>query len=229
MLLAGLLDYFIEDIFRQYSSENVLLQEIIFIIILVFLLSLVILFTYKKAYQTTVYNRSFAISLPIIAMVTSIIIISVSSNIILSLGMVGALSIVRFRTAIKNPFDLAFLFWAVGLGVTSGAGLRDVAILMTIVISAAIFILIALETFVSSYFLIIRANSVHDEEEILAEVKKIYGSFNLRNKTVRDGKLDLTLEVRSKEDKYTLVNSIKNIESVHTVMLLSHQGDYISE
>jgi len=229
MILAGILDLFSQDVFGQYSTEGIPLEEIIFIVFAVFLLSLIILFTYKRAYQTTVYNRSFALSLPIVAMVTSVIIISVSSNIILSLGMVGALSIVRFRTAIKNPFDTVFMFWAVGLGVTSGAGLILVAVISTLAISLVIFLLIALETFVTSYFLIIRANSVDFEKDILDEITRIYGKFTLRNKTIKNGKLDLTLEVRSKEEKVDMVNTIKNIDSVLSVSLLSHNGDYISE
>ncbi|MBN2604530.1 MAG: DUF4956 domain-containing protein [Bacilli bacterium] len=212
-----------------FTSQNVSPEAVVFNILSVFLLSLVILFTYKKSYQTTVYNRSFAISLPISAMVTSVIIISVSSNIILSLGMVGALSIVRFRTALKNPFDTVFMFWAIGLGVTSGAGLTLVALISTIVISAAIFILIALELFETSYFLIIRADSKEDETEIMKKVESIYGRSTLRNKTVKDSGLDLTLEIRSKDKKYSEVNQIKDIKSVKSVVLLSHQGDYISE
>ena len=106
-----------QDILELYNAQNIRLESIIFNVIVVFIFSLIILYTYKKSYQTTVYNRSLAIGLPIIAMVTSIIIISVASNIILSLGMVGALSIVRFRTALKNPLDTVFMFWAVGLGI----------------------------------------------------------------------------------------------------------------
>lgn len=202
---------------------------IIFTILSVFVLSLIILFTYKHSYQTTVYNRSFAVSLPVVAMVTSVIIISVSSNIILSLGMVGALSIVRFRTALKNPFDTVFMFWAVGLGITSGARLLNIAFFSTVLISLAIFILIALEVFVSSYFLIIRADSTDDEELIFKKVTEIYGKHTLRNKTIKDGSLDLTIEVRSKDKKYDQINRIKEIKSVRSIVLLSHQGDYISE
>ena len=182
---------FINDLLEQgtfglYSSETLSIEQIVFIIFMVFLLSLLILFTYKNSYQTTVYSKSFAISLPIIAMVISVIIISVSSNIILSLGMVGALSIVRFRTAIKNPFDTVFVFWAVGLGVTAGAGLVLVAVVSTVMIMVAIFLLIALEMFTNSYFLIIRSNDMKHEEAIIKEVEKIYGKFTLRNKTVKN-------------------------------------------
>ena len=162
-------------------------------------------------------------------MVTSVIIISVSSNIILSLGMVGALSIVRFRTALKNPFDTVFMFWAVGLGITSGAGLVLIAFISTILISSSIFLLIALEVFVSSYFLIVRADSTEDEELIFEKIEEIYGKHTLRNKTVKDNSLDLTIEIRSKDKKYDKVNEIKEIKSVKSVVLLSHQGDYISE
>ncbi len=215
------------DVNTYTSSVDPL--AIMFTILSVFALSLIILFTYKKSYQTTVYNRSFAISLPVTAMVTSVIIISVSSNIILSLGMVGALSIVRFRTALKNPFDTVFMFWAVGLGITSGAGLVFIAVISTVLISASIFALIALEIFVSSYFLIIRADSTSEEELIIDKITEIYGKHTLRNKTIKDNSLDLTIEVRSKDKKYSRVNELKEIKSVKSIILLSHQGDYISE
>lgn len=233
MLLAGINDFLQtllgDDIMNTYNSDSISYESIIFIIIGVFILSLFILFTYKKTYQTTVYNKSFAVSLPLLAMITSIIIIAVSSNIILSLGMVGALSIVRFRTAIKNPLDTVFMFWAVGLGITAGAGLLIVAVISTLIIGGALFLLVWLEVFVQSYFVIVRANSYENEELILEAMKDIYGRFTLRNKTVKKNQLDLTFEVRSKEDKYTLINSIQNIESVQSVILLSHQGDYIAE
>lgn len=225
----SIMDLFNQDIIDLYNQQNVSLEAILFNIIVVFLLSLIILFTYKKSYQTTVYNRSFAISLPISAMVTSVIIVSVASNIILSLGMVGALSIVRFRTALKNPFDTVYMYWAIGLGITVGAGLILVAIIATVVIAGAIFLLILMEVFVSSYFVIVRATDSSEEEHILSEVKGIYGKYTLRNKTIKDGSLDLTLEVRSKEDKTLLLNQVKEIKSVTSVIVLSHQGDYISE
>jgi uncharacterized membrane protein YhiD involved in acid resistance len=222
----------VSDIFGDLSSATateVPVLTIVFSLLSVFLLSLIILFTYRKSYQTTVYNRSFAISLPIVSMVTAVIIISVSSNIILSLGMVGALSIVRFRTALKNPFDTVFMFWAVGLGITVGAGLITIAAVSTIIIAVVIVLLIALEMFVSSYFLIIRATNYHNEDLILDEVQNIFGKYTVRNKTIKDNNLDLTIEVRTKSERISIVNSIKEIESVKSVILLSHQGDYIAE
>lgn len=224
-----ILELFGLDVYGLGTEQVLSIDQIIFIIFAVFLLSLVILFVYKRTYQTTVYNKSLAISIPVIAMIISVIIISVSSNIILSLGMVGALSIVRFRTAIKNPFDTVFVFWAVGLGVTAGAGLMTVALASTILISAAIFMLLAMEVFVQSYYLIIRCDNVENEEVILKNVKEIYGKYSLRNKTVRNNTLDVTLEVRSKEDKTIMVNKLAKIDGVKSVVLLSHQGDYISE
>jgi len=222
----------VSDIFGDLSSATateVPVLTIVFSLLSVFLLSLIILFTYRKSYQTTVYNRSIAISLPIVSMVTAVIIISVSSNIILSLGMVGALSIVRFRTALKNPFDTVFMFWAVGLGITVGAGLITIAAVSTIIIAVVIVLLIALEMFVSSYFLIIRATNYHNEDLILDEVQNIFGKYTVRNKTIKDNNLDLTIEVRTKSERISIVNSIKEIESVKSVILLSHQGDYIAE
>ncbi len=228
-MLISIQDLISQDIVELYSSQNVSIPVIIYNIIMVLLLSMVILFVYKKSYQTTVYNRSFAMSLPITAMVTSVIIISVASNIILSLGMVGALSIVRFRTALKNPFDTVFMFWSVGLGITVGAGLILVAGISTFLIGAAILLLIYMETFTNSFFLIIRANSLEAEEAILDEVQRTYKKYTLKNKTVRNGKVDLTLEVRSKQNKSEAVNAIAGIENVSSVVLLSHTGDYIAE
>ena len=228
-MLTSIQDLFNQDLFELYNAQDIPLDLFVFNIIVVFVLSLLILFTYKKAYQTTVYNRSFAVSLPIVAMVTAVIIISVASNIILSLGMVGALSIVRFRTALKNPFDTIFMFWAVGLGITIGAGLIVIGVLSTFLISAAVFLLIYLEIFVSSYFLIIRLEDTETEVQVLEAIKLIYKKYNLKNKTVKQNQIDLTLEVRSKEDKSLLVNKIQKIGSVKSVILLSHNGDYISE
>lgn len=228
-MLVSIQEFFSQDIIELYNEQGVSLSDVTVNILWVFLFSLIILFVYKRSYQTTVYNRSFALSLPIASMVTSVIIISVASNIILSLGMVGALSIVRFRTALKNPFDTVFMFWSIGLGITVGAGLILIAGISTVLISVAIILLTALEVFTSSYFLIIRTSSTEHEGAILKEVKNIYGTYTLKNKTVRKDKIDLTLEVRSRENKSVLVNKIATIETVSSVVLLSHTGDYISE
>jgi uncharacterized membrane protein YhiD involved in acid resistance len=231
MILASVQEWITEFLDVDVSELALSVEQIVFSIVIVFLMSLLILLTYKLSYQTTVYNRSFAISLPIVALVTNIIIISVSTNVILSLGMVGALSIVRFRTAIKNPFDTVFLFWAVGLGVTAGAGLFPLSIASTFVIGLLIFMLLWLETFVDSYFLIVRLdNTTKDvEQQVMDEIKTIYKKYTLRNKTVKDNSVDLTLEVRNKEDKTLFINQLKQIPGVKSVILLSHQGDYISE
>lgn len=226
-MLASIQDLLNEGLLD--SSPTFDFTNFLYSMIAVFVLSLVILGVYKKSYQTTVYNRSFAISLPVTAMITAMIIATVSSNIMLSLGMVGALSIVRFRTAIKNPYDTVFMFWSVGLGITGGANLILIAIVSTLLITTMIFMLIQLEFFIDSYFLIIRVDSLENEEEILSKVKDIYKSYTLRNKTVKNGKLDLTLEVRNKQDKSVMVNEIAAIKHVNSVMLLSHNGDYISE
>lgn len=225
----SIMDLFNQDVVDLYGQQSVPLDILFFNLIVAFLLSLVILFVYKRSYQTTVYNRSFAVGLPITAMVTSVIIISVASNIILSLGMVGALSIVRFRTALKNPFDTVFMFWSIGLGITIGAGLIVPAIATTFIIAIAIILLMRLETFVTSYFLIIRSSDVDKEGDILEAVTDVYGKYTLRNKTVRNSNLDLTLEVRSKEDKSVLATQISTVDSVKSVIILSHNGDYISE
>ena len=221
----------LNDVFGELanSAQEVSPLAILFSLFFCFILSLIILIVYRNAYQTTVYNRSFAISLPIVSMVTAVIIISVSSNIILSLGMVGALSIVRFRTALKNPFDTVFMFWAVGLGITIGAGLVLVASIATFVIALVVVLLIALEVMINSYFLIIRVEGLEEEEKIMEEIKQIYGKVTVRNKTIKGNKLELTIEVRSNKDNTLAINKLRQFKSITNIILLSHQGDYIAE
>jgi uncharacterized membrane protein YhiD involved in acid resistance len=166
--------------------------------------------------------------------------------------MVGALSIVRFRTAIKNPYDTVFMFWSVGLGITVGANLIIVALLSTIAIGIAILLLTSLELLADSYFLIIRIENKEFEQEVYDKISEIYKKYSLKNKTVKNKSVDLTLEVRSRYEthrqkksfketiqsifkpskqpnKELLINQIADIESVSSVCLLSHNGDYISE
>lgn len=226
-MLTSFQDLLGDGVLQNTSNFN--FENFIFSMISVFLLSFVILFVYKKSYQTTVYNKSFAISLPVTTLITATIIATVSSNIMLSLGMVGALSIVRFRTAIKNPYDTVFMFWSVGLGITAGANLVVIAFVSTLLISLMVLLLCKFEFFTESYFLIIRIDSVEKEEDVLLKVQDIFNKYTLRNKTVKNGKLDLTLEVRGKQEKSTLVNDIAAMDNVNSVVLLSHNGDYISE
>lgn len=215
------------DILSELDALELSIPDILLNLLIVLLLSLWVLLIYKLSYQSNVYNKSFAMSLPISALVTAMVIMAVSSNVILSLGMVGALSIVRFRTAIKNPLDTIFMFWAIGIGITVGADTTILAIIGSVVIGGSILFVQALEIFNSPYILIVSLSKDFDEEELLKEVKNIYSKYQVRNKSIHEDDAEYTFELRGKKDISFKVDAVKKVKGVTSVMLLSYRGDYV--
>jgi uncharacterized membrane protein YhiD involved in acid resistance len=217
----------IVDLLSELDAIELSVTEIILNLLISLSVSLWVLFIYKLSYQSNVYNKSFAMSLPVSSLVTTMVIMAVSSNVILSLGMVGALSIVRFRTAIKNPLDTIFMFWAIGIGITVGANTTILAVIGSAVIGLAILFVQALEIFNSPYILIIALEKEYDEEKLLASVKEIYPKYQVRNKSIQKDDSEFTFEIRGKKDLTDKINGLKNIHGVKSVMLLSYKGDYV--
>lgn len=217
----------ISDFFDQLQSMELSVTEIILNLLIAFVLSLFVLIIYKKSYQTTVYNKSFAMTLPVSALVTAMVIMAVASNIVLSLGMVGALSIVRFRTAIKNPLDTIFMFWTIGIGITVGANSWLLAVIGSIVIGLCILLVQSLELFTTPYILIVKLASDFNEIELLDSIKNVYAKFQVRNKTLVDSKAEFTFEVRGQKEITEKINAVKNVKGVEQVMLISYRGDYV--
>ncbi len=215
------------DLLSELDAIELSVTEIILNLLISLLVSLWVLFIYKLSYQSNVYNKSFAVSLPVSALVTTMVIMAVSSNVILSLGMVGALSIVRFRTAIKNPLDTIFMFWAIGIGITVGANTTIIAIIASLVIGLSILFVQALELFNSPYILIVALAKEYDEEKLLSTVKDIYPKYQIRNKSIQIEDSEFTFELRGKKDLSERINEIKTVEGVKSVMLLSYKGDYV--
>ncbi len=223
-----MVDY-INDLATLIESNELTIEQVILYLIVSGILSMVIMITYRNTYQTAVYNRSFSITLPIVSMVTSLIVLAVQDNLALSLGMVGALSIIRFRTALKNPFDTGFMFLAVGIGITVGARLILHALIATFLIAFILHMLVMLEVFTATYYIIIRCNDAKKEEELVEEMNSSFKVSSIRNRTYVGNKLDITFEVRGKEVPATLATQIKQIEGITSLVILSHKGDYISE
>ena len=217
----------ISDFLDEIQSMELSVTEVILNLLIAFVLSLWVLIIYKKSYQTTVYNKSFAMTLPVSALVTSMVIMAVASNIVLSLGMVGALSIVRFRTAIKNPLDTIFMFWTIGIGITVGANSWLLAVIGSIVIGLCILLVQSLELFTTPFILIVKLSGDFNETELLDNMKLVYSKFQVRNKTLLDSKAEFTFEVRGQKDITERINAIKKIKGVDQVMLLSYRGDYV--
>lgn len=215
------------DVLGELDALELTIPDILLNLLIVLLVSLWVLFIYKLSYQSNVYNKSFAMSLPVSALVTTMVIMAVSSNVILSLGMVGALSIVRFRTAIKNPLDTIFMFWAIGIGITVGANTSILAIIGSLVIGLSILFVQSLELFNSPYILIVGLEPDFNEADLLKTINEIYPKYQVRNKSIQKEDVEFTFELRGKKDLTEKVNMLKEINGVKSVMLLSYKGDYV--
>lgn len=193
-----------------------------------FLLGFFIYLLYKRIFSGVLYSKSFNISLIGMTMVTSMVIIAINSNLVLSLGMVGALSIVRFRTPIKDPTDLIFLFWAAAVGIVTGAGFYTLALASSILIGLVMFIFIKKASFETPYLLVVNCDGEMSEEDVMKSVQKDAKRFNVKQKTVTKGNVELTLEIRVKEKESQFVNRISAIGGVKNAVLISYSGDYVS-
>ena len=209
---------FIQE-FSAISMGNVLLS-----ITLSFLLSLFIVFIYRSTYAGVNYSSNFAGCLMMIPMVTTLVILVISSNMVLSLGMVGALSIVRFRTAVKDPLDLAFLFWSISVGIICGAGLAQVAVILSVIITVGILVLDQMPVAKAPMILVVNAGDLDAEEAIVAEVKKYVKHLQVKSRNLTDSSLDLVIELRTGEGS-ALVRDVKNVAGVTAVSLLAHDGE----
>ncbi len=186
---------------------------------------IIIYLVYRFCYRGIVYNDNFNVLLVMITAITGFIIMTISSNVVLSLGMVGALSIVRFRTAIKDPLDIGFLFWSIAAGITAGAGLYFVAIFGTVLIAVIYIIFSLMKKEKKNYLLIVRyADSAEKNvNAVLGGMK-----YRLKNKTVNGELTELTIEVKIKHNDTSSVARFKEISGVSTVTLLEYSGEYIN-
>lgn len=186
---------------------------------------IVIYLVYRFCYRGIVYSENFNILLVMITAITGFIIMTISSNVVLSLGMVGALSIVRFRTAIKDPLDIGFLFWSIASGITAGAGLYFVAVFGTVLIAVIYIVFSLLKKEKKNYLLILRYSEAAEKN-----VNAVLGAmkYRLKNKTVSDDITELTIEVKVKHNDTSAVSRFKEIDGVSTVTLLEYSGEYIN-
>ena len=195
---------------------------------LAFVLGLFIYLVYKKTYKGVMYSAAFGVSLIAMSMITTLVILAVTANIVLSLGMVGALSIVRFRTAIKEPMDIAFLFWAIGAGIVLGAGLIPLAVIGSVIIGVVILIFSNIKTLGAVPYILV-VNCTHKEEaKVVAVIKKNAMKYLLKAKTVTKDGLELTYEIRIKDREAYVVNKLMDLEGVENATLVSYNGEYMS-
>ena len=219
------------DLFKSSFLENVTSFSALDMIIamgLSMVLGIFIFFVYKKTYTGVMYSAGFGVSLLGLTLVTTLVILAVTSNIILSLGMVGALSIVRFRSAIKEPLDIVFLFWAIAAGIVLGAGLLPLAVLGSLFIGIILVIFVNKKSVDSPYILIIASEDESQEENILNRIEQNVKRCSIKCKTISHSGMELTLEVRLKDNSTKFVGGIKEIAGVRSAALVSYNGDYMS-
>ena len=222
----------LSDIFKSNFLENatsISLVDGALALGLAFCIGLFIYAVYKKTFKGVMYSKSFSTSLIALCMITSLVILAVTSNVILSLGMVGALSIVRFRTAIKDPMDIAYLFWAIAVGIVLGAGLIPLAIFGSLFIGLILVIFTNKSNSDNPYILIISC----DDESVENNVLKIIGSkvkkYVIKSKTVTGEKgIEFTIEIRLKTMETSFVNEVSRENGVNSAVLVSYNGDYMS-
>lgn len=191
------------------------------------LLGLWIYFVYKKTFAGVVYSRSFNLSLVMLTMVSALVLMMISSNMALSLGMVGALSIVRLRTAIKDPIDTVFMFWAVGEGLAVGAGFLDVGLIGGVVIGLLLLVVTGIKGSQASPFLLILHYDEHASQQIKGLVKQLPRA-RIKSKTVQRDGIELTVELRIRESDVDFVDKFLRVQGVYDATLVAHQGDLLS-
>ncbi|MGN2339350.1 DUF4956 domain-containing protein [Clostridium cagae] len=220
------------DIFKSSFAEKltqVSFLDMFIALALAFVIGLFIMQVYKKTFKGIMYSESFAISLLALSLITTLIILAVTSNVVLSLGMVGALSIVRFRSAIKEPIDIAFLFWSISVGIVIGAGLIPLAVLGSIFIGIVMVLFINKKTSNNPYILVINCEDDDSENTALKVLSKNVDKYNVKSKTISPmNGIEMTVEIGLKKKSTDFVNSISKLNGISNVVLVSYNGDYMS-
>ena len=209
---------------QSITSADITPQEIFLVLAIATVLSLYIYFIYKVLTRKTFYNKTFNISLAALALITAGIILTIQSSIVVSLGMVGALSIVRFRTAIKDPMDLVFLFWSISVGIICGARLYVIAVILCVFVTVVLFALDKVPTAKAPKILVVNASDIDAEDAILEVVDGLCSYYKVKSRSLSADQLDMVVELRVKEEK-ELVNGIHELEAVQNVSLLAHDGE----
>ena len=219
------------DIFKSSFLDQVAgfsFLDMVISLALALAIGLFIFEIYRKTYRGVMYSRSFGITLIALSMITDLAIMTVTSNVVLSLGMVGALSIVRFRTAIKEPLDIAFLFWSLVVGIMLGAGMIPLAVFGSIFLGVVLILFANHSTKETPYILVLQCEDEAAERAATAIVEKKVARHIVKSKTVTKGGIELTTEIRLADDSTRFVNELCDLPGVHNATLVSYNGEYMA-
>ena len=217
------------EIFKSSFLSNITavsMFDMVLALVLAFGLGVFIYLIYKKTYAGVMYSSSFGVTLVALTMITTLVILAVTSNVVLSLGMVGALSIVRFRTAIKEPLDIAFLFWSIAGGIVLAAGMIPLAVFGSVLIGLIILFFANRKEHTNPYIIVLECDGHDSEQKALAFLKERTNKCTVKSKTARKGSVEVNLEIRLKDDNTDFVNQLSELEGVGSAVLVSYNGDY---
>lgn len=218
------------DIFKSSFLQNVTsvsILDMVLALVLAFGVGLFIFFVYKKTYAGVMYSSSFGVTLVALTMITTLVILAVTSNIVLSLGMVGALSIVRFRTAIKEPMDIAFLFWSIAVGIVLAAGLIPLAVFGTVIIGIILLVFANQKDNTNPYIVVLALDGNDAEKAATEYLAQNTKKCVMKSKTARKDKVEVNLEVRLNNDNTDFINTLAAMPGVQNAVLVSYNGDYM--
>lgn len=213
---------FLESV-TEFSPMDVLLGMVVALIV-----GLFIFVIYKKTFTGVMYSTGFALTLVGLALVTTLVIMAVTSNVVLSLGMVGALSIVRFRAAIKEPMEIVFLFWSIAVGIVIGAGMIPLAVIGSAIIGVVLLLFANRKSRENPYILVLNCDDETAEQAALGLVKDAVSRYGVKTKTVSTDGIELTAELRTKNNDTAFVNRIMALPGVSNATLVSYNGEYMS-
>lgn len=218
------------DIFKSSFLENiesVSILDMAIALALAFGIGMFIFLVYKKTYQGVMYSSSFGTTLVALTMITTVVILAVTSNVVLSLGMVGALSIVRFRTAIKEPLDIAFLFWSIAVGIVLAAGMIPLAVIGSVIIGVILLVFVNKKTHCNPYIVILSCADNITEKKAVDFLKSNVKKCVVKSKTATKDNIELNLEIRMTNDNTDFINALSAMPGVTDAVLVSYNGEYM--
>ncbi len=218
------------DIFKSSFIEKTTsfsLTDSIIGLVVAFLIGLFIYVVYKKTFNGVIYSHSFNISLLIMTMATALVIMGISNNVLLSLGMVGALSIVRFRTPIKDPMDLVYIFWSIVSGILCGAGFIPLVVIGSVLIGIVLLVFVNKITVENPFLLIVKAGGGSSSEAIEAELKKLTSRYQLKSQSfMGSDEMETTYEVRMKTGESAMLAELKALPGIKSAVMVSYDGNF---
>ncbi len=223
-MTSGLSDFLQRTFWHGFASGSLQITDIVVCMVTVLLISIYIFFVYRWITKDTFYSKNFSLSLIALSVIVAAVILTIQTNIVISLGMVGALSIVRYRTAIKDPMDLVFLFWSITMGIICGAGFALIAVIASLILSVVLIVFSKVSEPKGTMILLVNSDDYNDEEKILGVVARYCKVYTVKSRNLTKDHLDMAIEVNV-DDQGELVRRLVDISSVQSASLVAHDGE----